>query len=125
MPSKKAFPFSNDIASSARRFLYSKALPNRSLRRRPLEAEKVSADPNQSASRQQKTHKVALDALSETQQSARSTYTRKSSNRSDDENIVGVSKSDCGTGFVRVYPRTWDHCSNPASWDDDFLKFPK
>ena len=59
-------PFSNDIASSARRFLYSKALPNRSLRRRPLEAEKVSADPNQSASRQQKTHKVALDALSET-----------------------------------------------------------
>ena len=165
-------PLSNNIDSSAR-FFYSKALPNRSLRRRPLQAEKVSVDPKQSASQQQETYKVALDVLLEAQQSARleqdlgtrlegirkirqirsakntnepilpmtagtafgkhlvtsrkhssdsehPTYTRKSSNRSDDENNVGVSRSDCGTRFVSVNRRSWDHCSDPESWDDDF-----
>ncbi len=47
------------------------------------------------------------------------TYIRKSANRSDEENSVGVSKSDCGTRVVSV-SRSWDHCSDPGSEDDDF-----
>ena len=121
-------PFSNNIDSSAR-FLYSKALlPNRSLRRRPLQAEEASADPKQSASRQQDIYKIARDALREAKQSARLEQDlgtrvkgiRKSSNRSDDENNVGVSKSDSGTRYVNVGRRSWDHCSDPETWDDDF-----
>ncbi len=144
-------PLSNNIDSSAR-FFYSKALPNRSLRRRPLQAETAGADPKQ------ETYKVALDVLREPQQSARleqdpgtrvegirkirqmrsaqdtnepilpmiagaafgehPTYTRKSSNRSDDGNNIGVSKSDCGTRFVSVSP-SWDHCSDPGSEDEE------